>query len=222
MNQSTEIALLAKALIDFQSGQKPIVPNAVNPFLKNKYADLPALVEGTKDNLTKCKLAVSQLLNGRGVTTVLMHESGQFIYATAEIEPTESKGLNNAQTMGVAISYTRRYAYASILGLVTDEDTDGATTKKEQKYENKTQDKDQNKELINEICQQIIELADGDVKKAPPLLLKLTTFEGKDGNIVDGTNLTTDLYNYSTKRLQVLHGKLKTALSEKGESNGEY
>ena len=101
------------------------------------------------------------------------------------------------------------------MSVVTDEDTDGATTKKEQKYENKTQDKDQNKDLINEICEQIINLVDGDVKKAPPLLLKYTTFEGKDGNIVDGTNLTTDLYNYSVRRLQVLHGKLKKAQSEK-------
>ncbi len=140
-SKSVDIDLLAKALVDFQFHQPPIAPNATNSFLKNKYADLPALISGTKENLHKHGLAVSQILSGTGVCTILIHTSGQYIGDTMTIEPTEGKGTNAAQQMGVAITYTRRYAYASILGLVTDEDTDGATTKPEKKSEVKTQDK---------------------------------------------------------------------------------
>jgi len=86
---------------------------------------------------------------------------------------------------------------------------------KEKPNEDKTETEGKNKELINTICEQIMELANDDVKKAPPLLLKLTTFQGKDGKVVNGTNNTADLYKYSEKRLQVLHGKLKKELAEK-------
>ena len=126
MQKTDSIKELALALSSFQAEQKTIKHNATNPFLKNKYADLTALIESTKANLHKNGLAVSQLL-GDGVTTVLMHKSGEWIASTYQIEPTESKGTNSAQQMGIAITYARRYAYASILGLVTDEDTDGAT-----------------------------------------------------------------------------------------------
>jgi len=125
MEKSDKINELAKALSNFQLNQKKIGYNSTNPFLKNKYADLTALIEGAKENLHKNGLAVSQILNGNGVYTILMHESGEWIGDTFKIEPTDGKGTNGAQEMGIAITYSRRYAYASILGLVTDEDTDG-------------------------------------------------------------------------------------------------
>ncbi len=137
---SDKLDMLAQALVGFQSRQESISKNAVNPFLKNKYADLTALVDGVKKNLEKHGLAVTQLLEREGLTTYLIHESGQYIGAHTRIEPTEAKGTNAAQQMGIAITYTRRYAFASILGLVTDEDTDGSTPKKkETKPETKPQ-----------------------------------------------------------------------------------
>jgi hypothetical protein len=128
MEKSDSIKTIAVALATFQHEQKPIKPNAENKFLKNKYADLTTLIENTKDNLFKNGLAVTQLL-GDGVTTILMHSSGEWIASKFEIQPTESGGTNAAQQMGIAITYARRYAYAAILGLVTDEDTDGAGSK---------------------------------------------------------------------------------------------
>ena len=126
MNKSELINEIAKALSDFQAEQNPVAPNKENKFLGNKYADLTSLIEASKENLRKCGLSVSQVLTGDGVFTILMHSSGQWIGDTFKIEPTDSKGTNAAQEMGIAITYARRYAYASILGLVTDEDTDGA------------------------------------------------------------------------------------------------
>jgi hypothetical protein len=124
--KSDSLKELSIALSNFQATQKPIKPNATNPFLKNKYADLTALIENTKENLHKNGLSVTQLLCNDGLATVLVHKSGEYIGSTFKIEPTEGKGTNAAQEMGIAITYSRRYAYGAILGLVTDEDTDGS------------------------------------------------------------------------------------------------
>ncbi len=125
MNKSDQIGKLAEALSKFQGTQHTIKDNAINPFLKNRYADLEALISGTRANLGANGLSVSQLLSTSGVETVLLHKSGEFISSVFQIEPTSSKGLNAAQAMGVAITYARRYAYGAILGLSTDKDADG-------------------------------------------------------------------------------------------------
>ena len=81
--------------------------------------------------------------------------------------------------------------------------------------------KDKNKDLINAICDEVMKLAENDIEKAPPILLKFTTFEGKNGEVINGTSDTADLYNYSAKRLGVLHGKLKKEIEKKGNSIGD-
>jgi hypothetical protein len=55
------------------------------------------------------------------VQTVLGHTSGQFISAILKLKPVKE----DPQGAGSAITYARRYAYAAILGLVSDEDDDG-------------------------------------------------------------------------------------------------
>lgn len=123
--KSEAIGQLAAALSKFQAKQSPIKFNSKNPFLKNDYADLTALIEGTKISLGEHGLAVSQLLGDNSITTMLMHESGEYICSEMKFETFESKGTNPAQQLGIIITYSRRYAYAAILGLVTDRDTDG-------------------------------------------------------------------------------------------------
>ena len=81
--------------------------------------------------------------------------------------------------------------------------------------------KDKNKELINTICDEIMNLAENDIKKASPILLKFTTFKGKNDEVIKGTSNTADLYNYPAKRLGALHGKLKKEIEEKGKSIGD-
>ena len=43
------------------------------------------------------------------------------------------KGMNEYQVLGSAITYIRRYALSSLLGIVTDKDTDAATPKQVRK-----------------------------------------------------------------------------------------
>ena len=139
MNKSDSIATLAQALSKAQAAMPVVKMNAQNPFLKNKYADLGAVIETSRPVLGKFGLSVSQFpvsVGDRvGVTTILLHESGEWLEDTLTFSVTDSKGLSLAQSSGVVISYARRYSWASVLGLYADEDTDAAhaTTKAEEK-----------------------------------------------------------------------------------------
>jgi hypothetical protein len=131
MNKSDSIAKLAQALAKAQVEMPVVRMNAQNPFLKNKYADLGAVIETSRPVLGKYGLSVSQFpvsIGERvGVTTILMHESGEWLEDTLTFSVTDSKGLSLAQSSGVVISYARRYSWASVLGLYADEDVDGHT-----------------------------------------------------------------------------------------------
>lgn len=127
INKSESIAALAKALSLFQ-GEMPSVEldGNVKVATKNsgsysfKYATLAKIVETAKPILTKHGLAYSQLVEMDGsVTTVLMHESGEWIASTLHI-----KGEQTAQGIGSAITYAKRYSLSSILGVVADDDDD--------------------------------------------------------------------------------------------------
>lgn len=133
MNKSDSIASLSKALVLAQAEFKSVTMNSVNPFYKSKYADLGAVIETCKPILSKHGLAVSQLAEGEdgqaGVTTMLVHESGEYI-STSLIVPIS--GGNIAQEAGKTITYLRRYGLAAILGLYADEDTDAEGSHKDQ------------------------------------------------------------------------------------------
>ena len=122
MEKSPTISELAKALNRFQGEMGTVVFDAVNPFFKSKYATLSALVATARPILFKNELSVSQLTEGDGgVTTILMHSSGEYISSTLILKAVK----DDPQGKGSAITYARRYAYASILGIVSDEDDDG-------------------------------------------------------------------------------------------------
>lgn len=94
-----------------------------------KYADLASVVETARPILAKHKLSVSQMpvrcKGGVHITTILMHTSGQFLQSTLSLEVVS----NDVKEVGTVITYGRRYALASILGIVTDEDIDAPSNK---------------------------------------------------------------------------------------------
>jgi hypothetical protein len=141
MKKSESIAKLAQALNKAQEGMPVVKMNAQNPFLKNKYADLGAVIETSRPVLAACGLSLAQfpISDGErvGVTSILMHESGEWIEDTLTFSVTDSKGLSLAQSSGVVISYARRYSWASILGMYADEDVDGHTPPAQAKTEKK-------------------------------------------------------------------------------------
>ena len=129
MEHSDYINELAAALAAAQAQIKPAALNSVNPFLKNRYADLGAVIEASRKPLADNGLAVTQLMGGDGATvtveTMLLHKSGQWIKSTASLPVGEERGKSLAQAMGSVVTYLRRYALAAILGIYADEDTDG-------------------------------------------------------------------------------------------------
>ena len=143
MNTSPSIKLLAVALKKAQSEMGGVEMNQTNPFYKSRYADLGAVIEASKKALTANGFSVSQptVTNefGVGITTILMHESGEFIESTITLPITDTK--NVAQEAGKIVTYLRRYSLASILNLYSDEDTDGEGKKSEQKSTPKVQPK---------------------------------------------------------------------------------
>lgn len=136
MEKSNTISQLAKALIQFQSKMGIVVFDSNNPFFKSKYASLSAIVSKAKPFLTECELAVSQLTEDEGgVTTILMHSSGEYLSSKLVLKAVK----DDPQGHGSAITYARRYAYSSILGIVSDEDDDGNASTMPQKQAETTQ-----------------------------------------------------------------------------------
>lgn len=122
MEKSATISELSKALVDFQAEMETIGYDANNPFFKSKYATLAQLVRCSKDTLAKHKLSVSQLCEDDGaITTMLIHQSGEYLSSKLLLKPKD----DTPQGRGSCITYARRYSYASILGLVSDNDDDG-------------------------------------------------------------------------------------------------
>lgn len=131
MNKSTSLMEIAKALTLAQAEMKPVAMNSVNPFLKNRFADLGAMIEASRPVLAKHGLSLSQFPTvgehgDVGITTILMHASGEWLENTVALPLETEKGKSQAQVAGSIITYLRRYSWAAVLGLYADEDLDGA------------------------------------------------------------------------------------------------
>ena len=129
MTRSESITHLAAALAKAQSEMPVAVFDATNPFLKSKYASLGAVIQASRPILAKHKLSLVQFpisdAAGIGVESVLAHKSGEFVSDRILIPLTEEKGKSKVQSAGSTLTYLRRYSWASILGMYSDEDSDG-------------------------------------------------------------------------------------------------
>ena len=117
---------LYKALAAFQAEVPTIKKNASG--YGYKFADLEEITKVIKPLLTKHGLGYTQPLEGTDIKTIIFHvESGESLESVAHIpQGVQLKGQNDFQVMGSAITYLRRYALSSLLGLATDEDADAA------------------------------------------------------------------------------------------------
>ena len=129
--KSSEITELIKALVTFQGGLSSVSKDKVNPFFGSSYADVNAILVAIRPELSKNKLAVTQgnryctNSNGFYVTTMLCHESGQWIKSEVRMP---IGGKKDSQAVGSSITYGRRYGLSAILGISVDADDDGDTT----------------------------------------------------------------------------------------------
>ena len=130
MERSETIKELAKALSLAQGVMPAAKMDKINPFLKSMYADLGSVIMAAKSPLKDNGLSVSQLVGGDGnrviITTILMHQSGEWLSTDFTMPVSEARGKSQVQEIGSIITYLRRYSLASILGVHADEDTDGS------------------------------------------------------------------------------------------------
>ena len=114
---------LAKALVKAQLEMITPKKGSVNPFFKNKYADLNDVLAAVVPALNNNGIVLLQpLINIDGknfVKTVLMHESGEMFESLAEIF---CKNINDAQAYGSGVTYARRYSLSSICGIGSEDD----------------------------------------------------------------------------------------------------
>ena len=160
MDKSEEIDKLAIALAKFQGSlEQPSLNSEVEVETKMggkykfKYADLSECKRAAKQPLAENELAVCQLIeDDYSIRTILLHSSGQWISSKVRMPSNTA----DAQSIGSAITYAKRYAFCAILGIVADDDEDaniasGNTTQKEQpKEQPKKANSNEKKELTRD------------------------------------------------------------------------
>ena len=120
--KSPEIDKLAGALAKVQSELEGAKKESTNPFFKSSYADLHAVIKSAFPYLSKNGLSVSQgneMVQGAVcVTTLLMHSSGQWLRSKVKLPLSKV----DAQGVGAAITYGRRYGLSAIVGIAQYDD----------------------------------------------------------------------------------------------------
>ena len=122
--KSFKIDKLAGALALAQREMGSVKKTSTNPFYKSKYADINDCLEAALPALSKHGLAVTQgnefdNTEGYYITTMLIHDSGQWIKSKIRIPLTNKK---DAQEIGSACTYGRRYGLAAMVGLAQVDD----------------------------------------------------------------------------------------------------
>lgn len=122
INTSETIGKIAGAIAKAQLAAKHAVKDSTNPHFRNHYASLAACIEASKafneQEIAVIQPTTSSEENCVTVLTILMHSSGEYIESTLTMPVSK----RDAQGFGSAISYARRYALMSALGLAADDD----------------------------------------------------------------------------------------------------
>jgi hypothetical protein len=126
------VSALAEALVAAQAELPCAITKDADGQIQNRtyrYLTLDKLIEQTRPILTKHGLTLVQfpafILRGEdgalpALTTRLWHVGGESMDQTMPLYLTEK----TMQGYGAAITYARRYAWQSVLGIAAEEDTD--------------------------------------------------------------------------------------------------
>lgn len=118
-------AALYAALVKFQAECPPIVKTrtVATKSYSYSYADLSDILSTVKKALSLNGLFIIQRLdtveNNLHLTTLLGHSSGAHIESVLFVQPAQT-----LQALGANITYMRRYAISSMLGIAAEDDVD--------------------------------------------------------------------------------------------------
>lgn len=97
---------------------------------KFKYAPMEDVLDAIKTINETNNLLITQPVEGHNIITRLDHvPSGEWREATMPVNEEHA----NMQSYGIELTYRKRYAIQGILGIITEEDTDGADGSKKRK-----------------------------------------------------------------------------------------
>jgi len=132
-NRSAEVGELMDALAKAQGEFSAATKDTANPFYNSKYADLATIIGAVRPSLAKHGIAffhtvASDLERQTASATAHIYKGNQFVSATLEVpalgKARDGKDRFDAQTIGAAQTYCRRYTAAPLLG-IAQEDDDG-------------------------------------------------------------------------------------------------
>ena len=120
--QSPEIHELLAAKVAARASFKKLEKTGFNPHFKSNYSTLNDIMDACSGALAEHDLDVCHQMytNGNGTECVatLYHKSGQYIRSALPLMG------QNAQQLGSAVTYMRRYTLQALLGLEGDPSTD--------------------------------------------------------------------------------------------------
>lgn len=126
---SDTIGKLALSLSKAQGQITGALKDSSNPFFKSKYADIASVWDACRSALSENELAVVQTTSGDAsnvtVITTLIHSSSEWISGSLTIKPSKA----DAQGIGSALTYARRYGLSAIVGVAQIDDDGNAASK---------------------------------------------------------------------------------------------
>lgn len=134
-NYSRIYEALAKVVAEI-----PTMPKNCKGYGYN-YTSLETIQNTIKPIMNKHGLTYIQPLNevngiGAITTRIFTLDGKDFVEFTTPLPVGEMAKMNNVQAMGATITYYRRYAICSFLGILADDDIDARTFEIEQKQKN--------------------------------------------------------------------------------------
>jgi hypothetical protein len=151
-----------------------------------KYASFDKIVETITPFLKECNLGFTHTfdtsVDGIDIICTLFStkEDVEPIVSRATLPKEMMRGMNASQSVGASITYFRRYTLSAILGLVTDEDTDGvASTPSVKQNSSQGQNSSDDKPWLNVKSEQFAKVLEQVSKYSPDDLVKLARMKYK-------------------------------------------
>lgn len=125
VRSSEAIDAISEALVRAQGKFEAAVKDSANPAYRSKYADLNSVLGAVRKPLNEEGIAIIQPASLDGqmvtVTTRLQHKSGQYFESSLTL-PAVQRDRFDAQSVGSAITYGRRYGLQSMTGIGAEDD----------------------------------------------------------------------------------------------------
>jgi len=168
-------------LLQFQNKLRKVGKDAKG--YNYSYASFDNVVETIAPELNSQGLGYTHTFDGQDIVCTLFNAEGETITSKLTLSNEILKGMNASQSMGASITYARRYTLTAILGLVTDDDTDGvANTPKAKQNTPQSQNQapqEDNKPWLNKGSVEYKAAANSISKYTPDELIKTARLKYK-------------------------------------------